>query len=135
MLHYGRQKDMPKLNWKEKACIIHEYFVKKRGETMGSDGDRRYIALALGGEAGEMQNLVKKEWRGDFKKDKKKHAAYDTFKYQLAAELADIRIYLELLGAAYDIDLDVACETKTEELRRRWPQINKPIAKAEKLKS
>jgi NTP pyrophosphatase (non-canonical NTP hydrolase) len=125
---------MSKLDWREKAQVIREMFVKRRGDKLGDDNDRRYLALALGGEVGEMQNLVKKEWRGDFKKGKKKPAADDTFKYQLASELADIRIYLEHLSNSYGVNLDDACETKTEELRRRWPQINKPIAKAEKLK-
>lgn len=117
------------LNWKEKAQVIREMFVKKRKDTLGSDSDRRYLALALGGEVGEMQNLVKKEWRGDVKKKQKKE-----LHHKIAMELADIRIYLEHLANAYGVNLDDACEEKTEELRARWPQINKPIAKAEKLK-
>lgn len=124
-----------KLNWKEKAHIVREMFAKKRGDKLGSDTDQRYLALALGGEVGELQNLIKKEWRGDFKKGKKKGNSYDTFLYQVSSEMADIRIYLEHLANAYGVNLDEACELKTEELRRRWPQINKPIANAEKLKA
>ena len=118
-----------KLDWREKAQVIREMFVKKRGDKLGSDNDRRYLALALGGEVGEMQNLVKKEWRGDLKKTQKAE-----LHHKIAMELADIRIYLEHLADAYGVNLDEACETKTEELKQRWPQINKPLAKAEKLK-
>ncbi len=121
--------DNMKFNWKEKAQVIREMFVKKRGDTLGSDNDRRYLALALGGEVGEMQNLIKKEWRGDVKKNQKKE-----LRHKIAMELADIRIYLEHLANAHNVDLDAACEEKTEELRTRWPQINKPILKAEKKK-
>lgn len=119
-----------KLDWREKAQVIREIFVKKRGDKLGTDSDRRYLALALGGEVGEMQNLVKKEWRGDLKKAQKQE-----IHHKIAMELADIRIYLEHLANAYGVDLDEACEAKTEELKQRWPYINKPLAKAEKLKA
>jgi NTP pyrophosphatase (non-canonical NTP hydrolase) len=56
-------------------------------------------ACAMAGEAGEACNVVKKTHRGDYRADPKKA------KSDLAAELADVVIYLDLLAARAGIDL------------------------------
>ena len=61
----------------------------------------RFLALAICGEAGELANLFKKEWRGD---------EINTAK--IADEMADVRIYLEHLADELGIDLDAACMKK-----------------------
>lgn len=42
---------------------LHHRFV--RNYEPGSLEDERFLALALAGEAGEVANFVKKQWRGD----------------------------------------------------------------------
>lgn len=106
-----------KQNWQREAVRIHEGVVKLKGRPPWTDDDRRFLALALCGEVGELANVIKKDWRGD---------AGDRIQ-ALTEEFADIRIYLELLAASYSVDLDAACEAKTLELYERWPHL-KPAA-------
>ena len=88
--------------------------------------DQRFLALALGGEVGELQNLIKKEWRGFF--DVK------GYKSKVADELSDIRIYLELLAVAFEVNLDQACEMKVKKLCRRWPKFRIALEDAQLIK-
>ena len=97
-------------NWRAAVVAIHEKVLKKWRPW--SNEDRRFLALALAGEVGELANLVKKDWRGDAGNRGK----------LIREELADVRIYLELLAIAHDVDLDEACLAKVYELQRRWPE-------------
>lgn len=74
----------------------------------------RFMALALCGEAGELANLIKKDWRGD---------AGDRSE-QLVAELADVANYTFMLAAALNVDLPTAMLEKLQEVERRpeWQQ-------------
>lgn len=58
-----------------------------------SSQDERFLALALCGEAGELANMVKKRWRDgvDLSED-------------IRDEIADIRVYLELLAKCFGIE-------------------------------
>lgn len=58
-----------------------------------SSQDERFLALALCGEAGELANMIKKRWRDgvDLSDD-------------IRDEIADIRVYLELLAKCFDIE-------------------------------
>jgi NTP pyrophosphatase (non-canonical NTP hydrolase) len=58
-----------------------------------SSTDERFLALALCGEAGELANLIKKRWRDGA-----------DLTEEIRDEIADIRIYLELLAKCFDID-------------------------------
>lgn len=107
------------MEWREKAQIIHEQVVK-RWEPWSQE-DQRFLTLALAGEVGELANLVKKLWRGD---------GIPFAPALIQDELADIRIYLELLALSFDVDLDEACEAKMPELLRRWPEVATAIAAA-----
>jgi NTP pyrophosphatase (non-canonical NTP hydrolase) len=84
--------------------------IKKSGIIPWSVEDQRFLALALGGEVGELQNMIKKEWRGD-----------GDFRAGIKKELADIRVYLHLLATSLTIDLDEAVEEKLPEIRAKFP--------------
>lgn len=98
--------------WRREARHIHETVAKPW--LPWTEEDRRHLALALAGEVGEALNLIKKDWRGD--------AGTAERRVLLAEELADIRIYLELLAAACSVDLDAECRAKVQALYRRWPE-------------
>lgn len=73
-----------------------------------SNTDERFLALALCGEAGELANMIKKRWRDgvDLSED-------------IRDELADIRVYLELLAKCFGIEgikLDVRVEEKLQKV-------------------
>ena len=69
-----------------------------------SNSDERFLALALCGEAGELANMIKKRWRDGA-----------SLIEEVRDEIADIRVYLELLAKCFDIEgdkLDVRVEHK-----------------------
>jgi NTP pyrophosphatase (non-canonical NTP hydrolase) len=57
--------------------------------------DERFLALALCGEAGELANMIKKRWRDGA-----------DLREETRDEIADVRIYLELLARCFDIEGD-----------------------------
>jgi NTP pyrophosphatase (non-canonical NTP hydrolase) len=58
-----------------------------------SSTDERFLALALCGEVGELANMIKKRWRDGV-----------DLAPEIREEIADIRIYLELLAKCFDIE-------------------------------
>lgn len=66
-----------------------------RQRYIDTEADVGFLALALCGEVGELANLIKKELR-----DKVRHEE------AIRDELADIRVYLELLARCYGIPGD-----------------------------
>jgi NTP pyrophosphatase (non-canonical NTP hydrolase) len=71
-----------------------------------SNSDERFLALALCGEAGELANMIKKRWRDDV-----------DLSDDIRDEIADIRVYLELLAKCFDIEggkLDERVRAKLE---------------------
>src|SRR5882762_5969720 len=58
-----------------------------------SNTDERFLALALCGEAGELANYIKKRWRDGA-----------DLTEEIRDEIADIRVYLELLAKCFDIE-------------------------------
>lgn len=100
-----------KSRWQQKAQGIHERFIKlaqTKGNLNSDTEVLHFLALAICGEVGELANLVKKVWRGD-----------EVDPNAIRDELADIRIYLEHLSRALDIDLDRACDNKLDEVAER----------------
>lgn len=83
-------------------------FKNAKGETQhsGSDWSLTDWMTALAGEVGEAANLIKKYRRGDYEPGD--HEFYN----QLASELADVQIYLDLLARDAGIDLGVATVEK-----------------------
>jgi NTP pyrophosphatase (non-canonical NTP hydrolase) len=66
--------------------------------------DERFLALALAGEVGELANMIKKRWRDNA-----------DLSEEIKDELADIRVYLELLAKCFGIEgvkLDQRVEAK-----------------------
>ena len=69
-----------------------------------SSTDERFLALALCGEAGELANIIKKRWRDGV-----------DLRAEACEEIADIRVYLELLAKCFGIEgekLDRCVERK-----------------------
>ena len=73
-----------------------------------SSEDERFLALALCGEAGELANMIKKRWRDGA-----------DLSDEIREEIADIRVYLELLAKRFGIEgwkLDEAVKHKLEKV-------------------
>lgn len=69
-----------------------------------SSSDERFLTLALCGECGELANMIKKRWRDNV-----------DLSEEIKDEIADVRIYLELLAKCFDIEgekLDARVEQK-----------------------
>jgi NTP pyrophosphatase (non-canonical NTP hydrolase) len=72
-----------------------------------------FLALALNGEAGELANLVKKEWRGDTP-----HEGHDR-RAEIINELADVAGYAFLLAAELGVDLLAETYRKVREAEQK----------------
>jgi NTP pyrophosphatase (non-canonical NTP hydrolase)/ribosomal protein L40E len=73
---------------------LHEKMTKHLFPAYSSE-DERFLALALCGEAGELANMVKKRWRDGA-----------DLTEEIRDEIADIRVYLELLAKRFGIEGD-----------------------------
>ena len=73
-----------------------------------SNSDERFLALALCGEAGELVNMIKKRWRDGV-----------DLTFEIRDEIADIRVYLELMAKCFDIEgdkLDAQVQSKLQKV-------------------
>lgn len=69
-----------------------------------------FIALALAGEAGELANLFKKEWRDGVDAERRK---------QMVDELGDAMVYLRALAQHMGVDLVKESDKKLAAFRKR----------------
>ena len=110
--------------WAEEIFAIHERALRRKKKIEPwSIEDVRFLALALAGEAGELANNIKKEWRGD---DDKGDPRFTTANHE---ELVDIRIYVELLAKAFNNqDLDAGALVKLPKIRAKLGQVGEKPA-------
>lgn len=80
-------------------------------EVDGSDWSLNDWMTAVAGEVGETANLLKKVRRGDM--------SLDEARDELAKEIADIAIYLDILAFRCGIDLDRAIRLKFNTVSKR----------------
>lgn len=78
----------------------------------------RFLALSLCGEAGELANEIKKEWRADGFHNWDQQRTQDGRK-KIADEIADCQMLIYRLAANMNIDIDTACDNKIDELDQR----------------
>jgi NTP pyrophosphatase (non-canonical NTP hydrolase) len=77
-----------------------------------SSQDERFLALALCGEVGELANMIKKRWRDGA-----------DLSEEIKDEIADIRVYLELLAKVFGIEgnkLDVRVQMKLVKVVKKF---------------
>ena len=92
-----------------------------------SNTDERFLALALCGEAGELANMIKKRWRDDV-----------DLTEEVRDEIADIRVYLELLAKCFGIEgekLDSRVKSKLEKVVERHKARKQVASATDKLSS
>ena len=100
-------------SWWSRADRLHRWLVIRSGNySPYSPPDAQMLALALAGEIGEVAQLFYKRVR-----DAKNN---DEFRATLRKELADVRIYLELLVEAVDGATDADVAAKLDEVEARW---------------
>lgn len=105
------EKRPNRAEWYKRAEKLHCRIIGEKWPLYGEQ-DGQFLAIGLGGEVGEVLNDFKKRMRLDFGRDE--------FFERVVKELADVRIYLELLAAYADIDLDQAVVRKLAEVEERW---------------
>lgn len=99
--------------WHDEIVHIHEMALKNSGIRPWSTEDVRFLTLALCGEAGELANMIKKEWRADI---------WPPTRSDIANELCDIVVYAYLLEVALGFDIDSIVEAKLPEIRNKFAQ-------------
>jgi|SRR5882762_7517359 len=107
-----------KPEWAGEIFDIHMRALKRKGHIEPwSVEDVRFLTLALAGEVGELANRIKKQWRGD---DDQGDPRLNKDNHE---ELVDIRIYVELLALAFNINLDAGIQYKLPVIRAKFEQI------------
>lgn len=103
------------MSWRDMGEILHENFLESMDMKFDSPEHFHFLALALAGEAGELANIAKKDWRG--------HKNDTLDKDAISEELADIMIYLQILADHFDVNLEVSCYDKMLKNAERWPEM------------
>ena len=100
-------------SWQARIARIDEYVTTKNDWTQ--DDLIRFIALSLCGEAGELANKIKKQWRTGkpFTKEEL---------IEIGFEIADVRMLTHRLAVNLEINEDVACDEKLDEFNKRFQQ-------------
>jgi NTP pyrophosphatase (non-canonical NTP hydrolase) len=87
--------------------------LNKRGyKDPKEEGQLAIYSLGIGGESGEVLELIKRYFRGDTMDIAK-------FKLQLKKELGDLSAYMALVAYVFDIDMSDVLDANLEKLRER----------------
>lgn len=89
----------------------------------GTPEDVRYLASSLSAHAGRLMHMITKGWDGVPRvrdPEERDSARRETSRARMAREVADIRMFLELLSYALNIDPDAAASIRLDELRANW---------------
>jgi len=84
-----------------------------------SSQDERFLALGLCGEAGELANMVKKRWRDGV-----------DLTEEIRDEIADVRVYLELIAKCFGIEGDKLDSRVEQKLMKVVEKHKKRLASA-----
>lgn len=104
-------------NWRTKIQDIETYIIAKHG---WSDTELiRFLALSLAGEAGELANEIKKEWRADGYHNWTTEE-YGEYLNRTELELADVYMLLHRLGSVLHMNLEQAAQKKVDLLDLQW---------------
>lgn len=108
--------DLACSSWFPEAARIHIKALRQNGLwDEWSEEDRNFLSLSLAGESGELANCIKKLWD-------RRTTGFPTVQ-QIASEMADVRILLELLAYTMGVDLERAVVDKLREVDARYPEI------------
>lgn len=88
-------------HWKEEADRVHRLILSREPKKWDaySDEDLVFLAMSMGGEAGEVLNDVKKWMRGDYTRTE--------LRERVSKEIADVQILLFLLARTLTLGLDI----------------------------
>ena len=81
-----------------------------------------FIALALVGEAGELANLFKKEWRDGLDMERR---------HKMIDELGDIMVYVRAMAQHLDVDVIKESDKKMKAFRKR-PEFARVLEEAKR---
>lgn len=101
--------------WYTQSKMNHEEFIARaqaKGRLMTDSEIQRFLVMAAAGEAGELANLYKKEWRGD-------DINASEFAEKIHGEIADVYIYLMHLCSHLCVDIDTLAERKVRIVKDR----------------
>lgn len=94
---------------------LRDHLEWKPTDSMTPRQTTRYLAMALCGEAGELANVVKKEWRGDVITT----TGIREWKASLRSEVADVLNYIHMICIAEGINPEEAMWTKLIEAEEK----------------
>jgi NTP pyrophosphatase (non-canonical NTP hydrolase) len=83
-------------------------------KTLGPDADPRSLALGVGGEAGEVMEIIKKAHRPGRSVDVE----------HLKEELGDVLWYVAALASHYNISLPIVAEHNIQKLKERYGTVH-----------
>lgn len=103
-------------SWKSRVDRLENSVQESRG--WSTRDTVRFLALSLCGEAGELANEIKKEWRsnGAVRWTPEEIEAYVN---KVRFEIADVHMLLYRLAMNCNIDIDTACDDKLDEIKTR----------------
>ena len=95
--------------WEDPDYTFFDYQVEAVA-TLGPDRDARLLALGVGGEAGEVMEIIKKGFRPGRTIDIE----------HLKEELGDVLWYVAVLADTYDLDLEEIALNNIDKLAKRY---------------